>query len=91
MKVSGRKTESGLVISVIGNGIGISEEALPHIFEEFYSSREGAEFNKLSSGLGLAIVRVVGVALGLGIKVESKLGEGTRFDVTVPIKESVAG
>ena len=71
-------------VRVVDHGIGISDKALPHIFEDFFRSQEAAAFNPKSTGLGLAIVRQVARNLGLAIVVESAQNEGTVFDVTIP-------
>jgi len=78
---------SGVVVNVqiTDHGIGIREDALPHIFEEFFRSREAARFNRSSTGLGLAIVREIALHLRLHVSVESKEGEGTQFTLEIPI------
>jgi signal transduction histidine kinase len=65
-------------------GIGIKEEALPHIFEEYYRTKEAARFNRHSTGLGLSIVKEIAQNLDLRIRVESEAGEGTIFRVYLP-------
>lgn len=74
------------VLIVKDDGIGISEEDLPHIWERFYQSK-GQRSNsrkKQGSGLGLAIVKQL-VQLHNGtIHVESKPGEGTSFYIHFP-------
>ncbi len=77
--------ESPPRIRVIDYGIGISEEALPHIFEDFFHAAEATRVNARSTGLGLAIVRQVAQNLGLAIEVESESGLGTVFDVRFPL------
>src|SRR5205085_6984183 len=67
-------------------GIGIAAEHLPHIFERFYRvdparTRTGGS----SSGLGLSIVEWVVRAHGGTVSVESQLGHGTCFTVTLPL------
>ena len=64
------------------DGIGIAPEDLEHIFERFYRADTARDRN--GSGLGLSIVKWI-VDLHEGtIKVSSKLGEGTRFDIGIP-------
>lgn len=75
-----------VIVSVRDHGIGIEEEALPHIFEDFYSSARGSEFNKLSTGLGLAIVREIAHLLNLRVNVVSEPGKGSMFEVVIPGK-----
>lgn len=70
-------------IQVTDTGVGIAPEALPHIFERFYrgdASRTGA-----GAGLGLSIARTLVQAQGGTLAVESKLGRGSTFTVTLPV------
>ena len=71
-----------VAISVRDTGPGIPPDVLPHIFERFYRgevSRSGA-----STGLGLAIAKELIEAQGGAISVESQLGQGSVFTVTLP-------
>jgi len=68
-------------VRVRDHGIGIREDALPHIFDEYFRTNEAAKFNRLSTGLGLAIVKVIAQNFALGIRVNSELGKGTEFEV----------
>ena len=70
-----------IIISIKDNGIGISEEELPLIFERFYKNK--SELNEHGSGLGLAIVKELTAALDENVRAESTLGEGTTFYLTV--------
>lgn len=63
------------------NGTGISEEDLKNIFEPYYSTK-----GDFGTGLGLSITRDVVAKLGGTIDVQSELGRGTSFIVTLPIK-----
>jgi len=71
-------------VRIRDEGIGIAENALPHIFDEYYRTREAAQFNKLSTGLGLAIVNEIVSSFDYTIRVESELGKGTAFEVRMP-------
>ena len=65
-------------------GIGMSEEFLPHLFEEFTRERSSTESRVNGTGLGMPIVkRLVDLMQG-AIEVESRIGKGTRFTVTIP-------
>ncbi|MEE1028473.1 MAG: PocR ligand-binding domain-containing protein [Agathobacter sp.] len=65
-------------------GIGMSEEFLPHLFEEFTRERSSTESKLNGTGLGMPIVKKL-VALMQGtIEVESKVGKGTKITVTLP-------
>ena len=67
------------------NGIGMSEEYLPHIFEEFSRERTSTESKVIGTGLGLPIVKAIIELMKGTIRVESKLGEGTRMIVELPL------
>ena len=71
-------------IEVADTGVGIDPAALPRIFERFYRGSEANEARSTGSGLGLAIVKsIVDMHHGT-IEVESRLGRGSRFVVTLP-------
>lgn len=69
-----------LKISIRDEGIGISPEALPSIFDKFYKSK--LKQNEQGSGLGLAIAKQIALKHGGNIEVFSTLGEGTEFVFT---------
>jgi len=77
----------GAEVTIEDNGIGIPEEKLPHIFEEYYRTEEAAQHNKQSTGLGLAIVRHVCLAHAIGLRVESTPDAGTKFTLRFPSTE----
>jgi two-component system NtrC family sensor kinase len=68
-------------VSITDNGHGISEENLNHIFEPFFTTKQG-----YGTGLGLSITHGIVEKLGGRIDVESTLGVGTKFTVTLPIR-----
>ena len=69
------------------NGIGMSEEFLNQIFEPFTRSDDDCHVNKVQgTGLGMAISRNIVRMMGGDIKIESKLGVGSRFTVTMYLK-----
>lgn len=79
-RVSRRRAGSEIVISVTDQGTGIPEEALEHVFEPFFTTK--AESG--GSGLGLATLYSIVRNAGGHVEVESKVGRGTRFDVSLP-------
>jgi signal transduction histidine kinase len=87
VEVVGAEEPEAVVIRVSDHGIGISAEALPHIFEEYYRTPEAAAFNKASTGLGLAIVKEAAQQVGARIAVTSERGQGTTFTIRVPRAE----
>ena len=69
------------------NGIGMSEEFIDRIFEPFARSNDDNHVNKVQgTGLGMTISRNIVRMMGGDIKVESKLGVGSRFTVTMYLK-----
>lgn len=62
-------------------GIGMSEEYLPHIFEEFTRERTSTESQVIGTGLGLPIVKSLIKLMNGSIHVESKVGKGTRTTI----------
>ncbi|HLO16111.1 MAG TPA: hybrid sensor histidine kinase/response regulator [Anaerolineales bacterium] len=82
--IEAEKSANEILISVVDNGVGISEEDLPHIFDDFFMGKadRGAE---QSSGLGLGIARrIVEVHEG-SITVVSELGKGSTFVIRLPL------
>ena len=67
-------------------GIGMSEEYLPHIFEEFSREHTSTENKVVGTGLGLPIVKSLVELMGGSIRAESRQGVGTRFTVTVSLE-----
>lgn len=86
------KREDGRVhVSVADHGIGIEAEALPHVFDEYFRTKEAMQANAMSTGLGLAIVKKIAQDFGLGLRVTSEPGSGTVFDVTLPLHSPATG
>lgn len=77
--------EKGKKIKVIIEdfGVGISEKALPHIFERFYREDEARNREIKSYGLGLSIVNEILSLLDIDIQVDSELGKGTKITLEI--------
>ena len=73
-------------ISVEDNGIGMSKEYLPHIFEEFSREHTSTESKVTGTGLGLPIVKALIDMMGGTIEVESQPGCGTKMTVVLPFE-----
>ncbi len=71
-------------LSVADTGIGMNEEQLERLFEEFWQAESGTDRRFQGSGLGLAISRRFVEAMGGHIAVESRPGLCSRFEVTLP-------
>lgn len=74
-----------LVLCVEDNGIGISADQLPKIFDRFYRVDSSRDSSTGGAGLGLSIVRAVVTSLGGTIKVTSEVGSGTTVRVRIPL------
>ncbi|MGM9485010.1 hybrid sensor histidine kinase/response regulator [Roseateles sp. NT4] len=82
--VVARTTRSHLNLEVWDTGCGISEEELPHIFDEFYQVGRGERDRTQGLGMGLAIVKRLTLLLGHRLEVVSVPGRGSMFRVGVP-------
>lgn len=81
----GAKSPGWVEVGVADNGPGIPPEDLPRVFERFYQVDKSRARKKGGTGLGLAIVKEIVEAHGGAVKVESVLGLGSRFTVTLPV------
>ena len=83
--VSVQQVDGQAQVEVSDTGIGIPEEALPHLFEEFYRAPNARQSAEVGTGLGLAIVKDLVESYGGRIQVKSTVGMGTAFTVTLPL------
>lgn len=74
---------------IIDNGIGMKEDFLPHIFEEFAREKTSTESKVSGVGLGLPIVKSLIDMMNGTIQVESKLNKGTKFTVELSFLTSL--
>jgi len=72
-------------VIITDTGIGIPEESLDHLFEEFYRAPNAKAQVKEGTGLGLAITKDLVTRYGGQISVQSAVGQGTTFTVTLPL------
>ena len=75
-----------MVITVDDNGIGMSQEFLEHIFEPFERERTSTVSKVEGSGIGMGIVKKLVGLMGGTVEVESKIGVGSTFTVTIPCR-----
>ena len=73
-----------MVVTVADNGIGISQEFQKHIFEPFERERTSTVSKVEGSGIGMGIVKKLVVLMSGTVEVESKIGVGSTFTVTIP-------
>jgi signal transduction histidine kinase len=86
INIEAKQTENEIILTVEDSGMGIPAESLPHIFKRFYRAENARAEGKVGSGLGLAICKLVVELHGGEISVESDLGKGTKFTVSLPAK-----
>ena len=92
IKIAASQQNGSLKLVVSDTGIGIPREELNKIFEEFQRGDSSSTKNFRGTGLGLAIARKFVNLLGGEISVESEVGKGSVFTVTLPLEhhESVS-
>ncbi len=80
-----RKGENEVEIIVKDNGVGIPKDEIAHVFDRFYQVKKN---NAGGTGIGLALVEAFAKMHGGKAEVESEVGKGTTFTVTLPIDQS---
>ena len=75
------------MLTVADTGIGIPEEAQSRVFERFYRVDKGRARKNGGTGLGLAIVKHIVQLYGGTVRLESEVGKGSTFTVTLPLAE----
>lgn len=79
------RNKDKLMIYVVDTGVGIDAGDLPHIFDTFYQGENNGG-SDTGSGIGLSLVKQMTECMYGHIKVESRLGEGTKFMITLPLQ-----
>lgn len=85
ISVSAEEKNGMAVVAIKDTGIGIPAEHLPHIFERFYRADKARSRAEGGAGLGLAIAKQIAGVSGGDIDVESEVGKGSTFYVSLPI------
>jgi len=75
-------TDNEILLSVADNGPGLAKEALAHLFEPLFTTRERG------AGLGLAVAAAIAEAHGGRLRAENPAGGGARFEVALPAAEA---
>ncbi len=85
--VSAVEHPGAVEIRVVDTGAGIAPEEMTHLFERFYQADMSAQRRKKikGTGLGLSIVKSSVEAMGGRVAVNSQIGEGTTFSITLPV------
>jgi signal transduction histidine kinase len=84
-----QKRDSGWSIVVRDTGIGIPEERLPYVFEPFRRGSDYATRQHQGAGLGLSIVKTLVTLMSGKVEVESSIGAGSVFTVTLPLTKGM--
>ena len=84
IKIELHKQNKSLLLSIIDNGIGISKEHLNSVFEKFYRIPTGNVHNVKGFGIGLYYVKKICEEHGWSVKLNSKEGTFTQFDIQIP-------
>ncbi|UCD97791.1 MAG: HAMP domain-containing protein [Chloroflexota bacterium] len=88
IKICARTIDSQVEVSVQDNGMGISAEHLPNVFERFYRADQSRARSTGGAGLGLAIVKQLVEAQGGHVGIDSQVNVGTKVSFTSPIVRS---
>jgi signal transduction histidine kinase/HAMP domain-containing protein len=86
IRISAARQNGSLKLAVSDTGIGMKPEALEHIFEEFQQAEKTTSAKYGGTGLGLAIVKKFINLMGGEIVVESQVGQGSKFTITLPME-----
>ncbi|MEO1804693.1 MAG: response regulator [Bacteroidota bacterium] len=89
VKLSAQKEGEHLKIQVSDTGSGISAEDLPYIFDRYFQSKQPDAPIQGGTGIGLAMAKEYVQLMGGKITVESKVGVGSTFTVTLPYKKVI--
>lgn len=82
------KSNRNAIISVLDTGVGIAPESIPRIFDRFFREDKSRSRDSGGTGLGLSIAKWIVEKHAGVIDVESELGKGTKFTVTIPLLKS---
>jgi heavy metal sensor kinase len=85
VRLSVRREQGFALLEVADDGIGIPEEALPHVFKRFFRVDGSRSREQGGAGLGLAIVKSICSAHGADIEVVSAVGRGSTFRLRQPL------
>jgi signal transduction histidine kinase len=86
IKVAAWRDDGLLKLTVADTGIGMKQEALQYIFDEFRQADMSSTRKYGGTGLGLAIVKKFITLMGGDIAVESEVGQGSKFTITLPME-----
>lgn len=82
--VQAKRQGNRIELAVQDQGMGIAEEDRESVFEPFFRTRQARQQASPGTGLGLALAQHIATALSLELQCESRLGEGSRFVLSIP-------
>lgn len=85
VRLSASQVGNQVVIEIEDDGLGIPEQDIPHLFDKFFRVELEEHLTEKGTGLGLSIVKAIIEAHAGKIDVESKLGEGSIFRITLDV------
>jgi len=88
IKVCVQTRQDRMVFEVIDTGIGVSPMDQPRLFEKFYRGAQQISKEQRGTGLGLAIVKSIAERHGGQVWVESQLGKGSKFYLSIPLRQN---
>ena len=86
LEIAAIQDSSAISIAVCDHGVGIVSEHLPRLFERFYRVDKARSRAEGGTGLGLAIAKHIVLAHGGTISVSSRVGEGSTFTISLPLR-----
>jgi heavy metal sensor kinase len=86
IRIRSRNERNTVQVAIQDTGIGIPAESLPRIFDRFYRADPARTRDTGGTGLGLSLARWIAEAHGGSIAVESVIGQGSTFTVTLPLE-----
>jgi len=85
IRVEGRQAEQSVVLTIEDNGCGIPASELPRVWDKGFTGSNGRQRNVASTGLGLYLVRKLADRIGLGVSIDSVVGQGTTVTIVFPV------
>ena len=83
--MAGNRADIRAILTVSDSGVGIPAPELPHIFERFHRVRGAKGRTYEATGIGLRLIQELVKLHGGAVHVESRLGEGSAFRVSLPL------
>ena len=89
VNLAAHRGDKMIELTVSDSGVGIDPAEVERVFERFYRSKAAVDTAVKGTGLGLAIVRTIVEAQRGNVSVESTLGRGTSFRLTLPLADKL--